>query len=340
MTGIIPGRESAERVLQAIPGMAGAALLNALSDGPTNASFLAQCDGEQYVFRLDKPEAARLGLNRLNEHRVSRIVFASGLAPEPIYSDPAAGVYLRRFRAGRSWTTTDLTRPGNLERLARLLRQLHGLTAHGDAFDPVAAARRYAAQLGTEESRALLSQAESLAEKINSASPGPVLCHNDLVCQNILDGEPLMLIDWEYAGLGHRFFDLAVVVQHHSLAPALTSGFLESYLERPATTGDERTQLELQCQILCVPAAALGSQGFVGAAHGRDSTPNPVRDRVPVAGTHALNGIPGALIRLRRNRSPCIACARDIHVRSSAVPYSRRSRQQVPGPSPHCDTGV
>jgi len=242
-----PVKEAAQRMLQAIPGMAGAALLRTLSDGPTNTSFLAACDGKQYVFRLDKPEAARLGLNRLNEHRVSQVVFESGLAPEPLYFDPASGVYLRRFQAGKSWTASDLACPGNLERLARLLRRLHGLTAHGDAFDPVAAVRRYAAQVDSEESRILLAQAESLAEKIQAASPGTVLCHNDLVCQNILEGEPLMLIDWEYAGLGHRFFDLAVVVQHHALAPALIRGFLESYLGRPAT-GDEMTELELQCR--------------------------------------------------------------------------------------------
>jgi thiamine kinase-like enzyme len=247
VTGANPDNGAAERALRAVPGMAGATLLGALSDGPTNASFLTECDGQQYVFRLDKPGAAQLGLNRRNEHRVSQVVFASGLAPEPIYSDPGSGVYVRRFQEGRSWTPSDLACPGNLERLARLLRRLHGLSPQGDAFDPIAAARRYAAQLGSGESRELLSQAEGLMGKINAVTYGRVLCHNDLVCQNILEGEPLMLLDWEYAGLGHRFFDLAVVVQHHSLAPALMRGFLASYLGRPAT-GRELAQLGLQCE--------------------------------------------------------------------------------------------
>jgi thiamine kinase-like enzyme len=227
--------------------MAGAALLGALSDGPTNASFLVECDGEQYVLRLDKPEAVRLGLNRRNEYRVSAAVSRAGLAPPPIYSDPGAGVYLRHYQAGRSWVVEDLVQFTNLERLARLLTKLHSLPAVGETFDPLAAARRYAAQLDSEESRSILGKAENLVEKINEVSSGTVLCHNDLVCQNILEGEPLMLIDWEYAGLGHRFFDLAVVVQHHSLAPALSRGFLDAYLGYSANA-QEMKQLELQCE--------------------------------------------------------------------------------------------
>jgi thiamine kinase-like enzyme len=254
--------------------MAGATLLDQLSDGPTNASFLAEFDGEHYVLRLDKPGAARLGLNRLNEYRVVKAVSEAGLALEPIFVDPGEGVYLRRFLQGRSWTVPDLESPVNLDRLAHLLRSLHGLPPVGDAFDPLAAARRYALQLDSDESRMILRKAESLMRKIIEESPGQALCHNDLVSQNILEGEPLMLIDWEYAGIGHPFFDLAVVVQHHALGPTLRGGFLESYLGRPAAAG-EKEQLELQCQFYAcllqlwnLRIAGVGAA--VGAGHARD----------------------------------------------------------------------
>ncbi len=44
-----------------------------------------------------------------------------------------------------------------------------------------------------------------------------------------------------------RFFDLAVVVQHHALDPALSRGFLDAYLGRPAVRWDKK-QLALQCE--------------------------------------------------------------------------------------------
>jgi thiamine kinase len=247
VTGENPGRLAAKKALGAIPGMDGARLLGQLSDGPTNASFRAEQGGEQYVFRLDKPGAADLGLNRRNEYRVSRIVSDAGLAPEPVYSDPGNGVYLRRFVQGRSWTVSDLEKPGNLERLARVLSKVHKLPPEGDSFDPLAAARRYSLQVDSDESRAILGEAERLMRKISAGSSRQALCHNDLVCQNLLEGEPLMLIDWEYAGVGDPLFDLAVVVQHHELDAALASYFLDTYLGRPSIDGEKR-HLAVQCE--------------------------------------------------------------------------------------------
>ncbi|MFC1720391.1 phosphotransferase, partial [Pseudomonadota bacterium] len=237
--GGIPVRGKAKRVLEAIPGMAGAKLLGRLSDGPTGTSFQSEQGGEQYVLRLDKAGATSLGLNRLNEYRVSKIVADAGLAPEPIYSDAGNGVYLRRFLPGRSWTVCDLENPHNLERLARLLRKVHRLPPAGDPFDPLTAARRYSGQLDSTESRTVLAEAERLMQKISEGSSRQALCHNDLVCQNILEREPLMLIDWEYAGIGDPFFDLAVVVQHHELETALAIGFLDNYLGRPSGSAEK-----------------------------------------------------------------------------------------------------
>jgi len=235
-----------EQVLASIPGFSGAKIDSQLSDGPTNTSYLLERGDGQYVLRLDKPEALKLGLNRDGEKRACTVVAAAGLAPEPLYFDPAAGVYLRRYLPGRSWLVSDLAEPGKLRGLARLLRALHQLPRVGAGFDPLAAARRYAAQLDGEHSRSVLHEAEKLMCRIDDGAPLPTLCHNDLVCQNVLEGEQLMLIDWEYAGIGNPFFDLAVVVRHHGLDDKSARFFLDAYLGRTASVR-ERDHLDLQC---------------------------------------------------------------------------------------------
>ena len=141
---------------------------------------------------------------------------------------------------------SDLARPGKLERLAGLLRKLHGVAPFGAAFDPLAAARRYAAQLGNEQSRSILHRCEKLMRAISTGPVGQALCHNDLVCRNVLEGKRLMLIDWEYAGAGDPFFDLAVVVRHHGLDLESAQGFLGAYLGRSASAR-ETELLTLQC---------------------------------------------------------------------------------------------
>ena len=220
-----------EQVLAAVPGFSSARVGQRLSDGPTNTSYRVEYAGEHYVLRLDKPGARQLGLNRDNEKRVVRAVADAGLAPEPLFHDTAGGVYLRRFLPGRSWDTADLAKPENLRRLAVLLRKLHSLPLLGDGFDPLAAARRYAAQLGSEAARSVLQRAEALMQKIGEAAPHQALCHNDLVCENILEGDQLMLIDWEYAAVGDPIFDLAVIVQHHGLNRESAELFLRAYLQ-------------------------------------------------------------------------------------------------------------
>jgi thiamine kinase len=235
-----------KQILDAIPGFAGARIEAQLSDGPTNASFLLERAGEQYVLRLDKPDALKLGLNRDSENRICKVVADAGLAPEPLHFDPEAGIYLRRYLPGRSWDVSDLSTPDNLRRLARLLSTLHKQPRIGAGFDPLAAARRYSGQLDSERGRSILHDCEDLMKEINEESPLPTLCHNDLVCQNILEGKKLVLIDWEYAGIGNPFFDLAVVARHHGMDEESVRYFLDSYLGRPAAAREIR-HLGLQC---------------------------------------------------------------------------------------------
>ena len=55
-------------------------------------------------------------------------------------------------------------------------------------------------------------------------------CHNDLLNANFLDdGERLCIVDWEYAGMGDRFFDLANFSINHELDADASAVLLEAY---------------------------------------------------------------------------------------------------------------
>jgi thiamine kinase len=232
-------------LLADIPGFADARVTGQLSSGPTNASYRIEVSGRFYVLRIDTPEAAALGLDRAAEQAVLEAVAKAGLGPEPTVFDPVNGIVIRPFVPGRSWTVRDLVVPANLERLARLLGRLHQLPGVGRAFDPMSAARRYAERLDSAEARRLVQEAARHHDQL--AGGDAVLCHNDLVCQNILESDHLVLIDWEYAGAGDPWFDLAVVVEHHGLRPSLAQHFLEAYLGR-APVPEERQLLQRKCR--------------------------------------------------------------------------------------------
>ena len=232
-------------VLAAIPGFADAKVVSRLSDGPTNQSYEILNGSDRYVLRLDRAEAARLGLDRRSEREVVESVARAGMAPEPAWYSPAGDAYLRPWVEGRPWSLDDLRSPKNIERLAVLLRRLHTLPRAGRHFDPLEAASRYAREIGTFESARCLVKAVEAFEDLDPEKA--TLCHNDLVCANIVEGNCLVLIDWEYAGMGDPFFDLAVVAQHHGLPGSLARHFVEAYLER-APSPDEWCRFEKQCR--------------------------------------------------------------------------------------------
>jgi thiamine kinase-like enzyme len=55
-----------------------------------------------------------------------------------------------------------------------------------------------------------------------------VLCHHDPHLGNVI-GEPGVLIDWEYAALGHPLFDLAFVIEYHALDGQAESALLAGW---------------------------------------------------------------------------------------------------------------
>ena len=249
MSGV--GHDDLLAALGVVPGFSAARVRRRLSDGPTNRSWLLENGGERFVLRLDKAEAARLGLDRRNEQRVCASVAAAGLAPRPVYFDPATGIYMRYWEPGHSWSPDDLLEPTNLRSLARVLRRLHRLPQLGKRFNPAAALRRYAAQTGTAQAAALAERAGLLLAELDRDRPEDCLCHNDLVSGNILSREVAhgcdpWLIDWEYAALGDPLFDLAVVVQHHRLDPARQRLFLQAYREG-AVEAEDSERLQRQC---------------------------------------------------------------------------------------------
>lgn len=216
--------------LGTIPGFAPgtARVLQTLGGSDTNQSWLVQRDHAHYVLRVDTPVTARLGLDRQREKIIREHVARAGIAPPVLHCDPARGIFLSEYQPGRTWVRQDLHEPVNLQRLGACLKRLYSLPPVGAPLCLADAAMHYASQVGDGASLGLAREvAELLA---NVAQRTPVICHNDLIAANMVAGEQLWLIDWEYAAPGDPLFDLAVVIEHHALPGALWRSLVEHSL--------------------------------------------------------------------------------------------------------------
>jgi thiamine kinase-like enzyme len=205
-----------------------------LGGGITNHNFKVVVDGEAFVLRIGGKDTHLLGIDRGGEHEASLVAARAGVAPEVVRFLEPEGYLVTRFVGGRPILPEELRRPENLERAARMLRAFHDaedISASFDSFRVVEAYNEEAARHGVEPPAAYAT-AKELAGTIEATRAGvPVCpCHNDLLNANFIDdGERLWLVDWEYAGMGDRFFDLANFAVNHELEPDEELVLLRAY---------------------------------------------------------------------------------------------------------------
>jgi thiamine kinase-like enzyme len=100
------------------------------------------------------------------------------------------------------------------ETLGRLCKQIYALPAAGPRLQLRADIKSYLDAMSATAQRAW--QRAMLACNVDEAlslleHDTPHFCHNDLTAGNLMsDDRQLMAIDWEYAALGSRYFDIAI----------------------------------------------------------------------------------------------------------------------------------
>ena len=207
--------------LAAYPDFRNAQLIRRLAGGGGwNQSWLVARGLQRLVIRLDTSAVPRLGLDRAAEAAVLRAIHGQKIGPEVVLADAKEGVLVTRWLAGRACTPVLLRNPYLLRALGLLLGRLHKRVAPPPGqpeLDMGLAMARYAETVGGAFARRL---ARAGTRAWHASRPGErrvVLCHNDPVAQNLLQGPTLRLIDWEFAAPGDPLFDLAVVIGHHGL---------------------------------------------------------------------------------------------------------------------------
>ena len=217
-----------------------------IKHGLTNESWLIRSDADAFVVRQSNSSEESLQINRRSEARILDLVARAGIGPEVILCDPTRHLLITRY-AGPTWTDAQATADENIERVALLLTRLHMLQPPPEiqVVDLATVIRGYTQTLA-HHGKSTDASPHQRAQQITSflaAEPELRLCHNDVHALNIVDSGELRLIDWEYAGLGERFFDLASICVYHRLPKAQRELLLNRYLQSPDARAWHRLDL-------------------------------------------------------------------------------------------------
>jgi thiamine kinase-like enzyme len=219
-----------------------------LGGGITNHNLKVSLDAEQYVLRIAGNGTGLLGIDRRVELDATRRAAALGVGPEVVDFVEPEGWLVTRFIDGQPVPLDRMRDPETLQRIAEALRSIHAGPPVAGRFDSFRVVETY---LETALERGAAKPAEyewahGIAVGIEAARAGAEICfcHNDLLNANFLDdGARIRIVDWEYAGMGDRFFDLANFAINHELDEAARAQLLEAYFGE-SRAEDERV-LEL-----------------------------------------------------------------------------------------------
>ena len=208
---------ASEAVAQLWPGRS--ATILELGGGITNRNYRIEVDGGVYVLRMGGAQTGLLGIDRSVEHAASLRAYEVGLGPEVVAFVPSQGWLVARFIEGQTIPVEDMRRSPMLGRVATALRRFHSAAAIPGRFDAHAVVDDYRSKAEAHgvSIPSEFERAREISERIRLAR-GPqtlVPCHNDLLNANFLDDGEIRVVDWEYAGMGDRLFDLANFSVNH-----------------------------------------------------------------------------------------------------------------------------
>jgi thiamine kinase-like enzyme len=228
-----------EQAIARVPQWAGAGDLKAtpLGGGITNHNFRIDVGGESFVLRIVGADTELLGINREYEYAASLAAGKMGIAPEVYYFIQPDGYLITRFINGRAILPEEIRQPENIRRVMDAVRKIHTMQPIPGRFDVFRIIRKYTEtarryQVTFPKQYDWLIERFQEAEKALSVHPyHPCPCHNDLLNANFLTNGQLYILDWEYAGMGDGFFDLANFSDHHNLTDDQDRWMLECYLK-------------------------------------------------------------------------------------------------------------
>lgn len=203
-------------------------LIRELTGGRTNKTFLVGLAGFTAVVRINSPISEALGIDRQREAKILGLLDSSGVIPRVFFISDE--VLVSEYIEGQVSSSQSLKNSATMEAVSNALRKIQAIPMSDMVpRNYLQYCRGYLDQLSDDcVSAGVKEQIESVARVVDNSDWQPVICHHDLIAENIIENHNgVFIIDWEYAALGHPGLD-----------------FLRLYGADFADSGDQQSSLQ------------------------------------------------------------------------------------------------
>jgi ethanolamine kinase len=222
--------------------------ISILSGGITNKLYRVCSEKGDVAVRIygDKTE---LFINRDHEAESIKLAASIGISPNLTKYLPQINVTIIEFIThGYTLKNPDFLKEDLREKIINPVRRFHNSDIIlPKVFNPrneIVKMADLLEGLNVEypefDNRGTIERLKKLYKKINIPESSFSPCHNDLLAENFIlvkEGyvnlypEPLYIIDWEYAGMAPRFYDIADMFQEILVAREIEKSFVDHYCE-------------------------------------------------------------------------------------------------------------
>ncbi|MGF1473261.1 MAG: choline kinase family protein [Rubrobacteraceae bacterium] len=222
-----------------------------ISGGITNQNYYLRVDGTPYFVRLAGEKTELLGIDRDNERQAVEAAASVGIGPDVVDFLPEHGCLITEWIDGDPVSPEEVRRRDVLERLVSSIAAYHEYPGVPGSFSPFRIVEEYresAEDSGVETPDAyweLLERSREIEEAFRRHPVPERPCHNDLLDANFLmHDDRVMIIDYEYAGMGDVFFDLGNLSVNNEFDEEADLALLEMYFgEEPTSARIARLKL-------------------------------------------------------------------------------------------------
>ena len=196
------------------------------NQGFNNTSYLLKTSNKSYIIRVFKSNES-VNISRKFEYQIQKKANNLGIAPRPIFLNEQFMIYL--YEKGIHKTKLSIV---ELKNLVSKIKKFHIFKTTAKAYDLKQDLKNYSNRLETRKSKKLINECFKSIKILEKQKYEAVLTHHDLNPKNIIFSKnSLKIIDWEYAGVNDRFFDLATICIEFKLNKNQENIVLKNYFK-------------------------------------------------------------------------------------------------------------
>ncbi|MBU3013962.1 phosphotransferase [Poseidonibacter lekithochrous] len=199
------------------------------NQGVCNILYKIQTPEKNYILRVFK-YAHTNEQSRKNEIRIQNKAFEKNIAAKVYVHDEKNSLMICDFLQGHH---KEKLKKKDIKDLVKSLKKLHKIKIKDTPYKIEDDFKNYKKILKDKKSKQIIKASVKELKKIKKYKFEKVLCHHDLNQNNILFNKNIVkFIDWEFACVNDRFFDIANICFEFKLDKNEEKILLKKYLKK------------------------------------------------------------------------------------------------------------